>query len=130
MNTIAGELLHTVCQRLLQLPAVFAAPPLRFSLPLSLSAAAVHTRDFQPLSDWLPRACCSVSTSINVASSAEDQHAFLGGFFALAFESLAGARIIVNGAWGVATGGVSDGVGCAFSLLLSAFDDFLGIVAV
>ena len=48
----------------------------------------------------------------------------------MALEGLAGARIIVKGALGVATGGVSDGVGCAFSLLLSAFKDFLAIMAV
>ena len=76
----------------------------------------------------LPRSACRyLIVQILVV---RHQHAFLGSFFALAFESLAGARIIVNGAWDVATGGASDGVGCAFSLLLSAFDDFLDIVAV
>ena len=116
----------TVCARTLSLTMVHVAS----STTKSISAVAVQTRDFQPLSDWLPRACCSVSTSINVVSSAKDQHAFFGDFFTLALEGLAGVRIIVKGALGVATGGVSDGVGCAFSLLLSAFEDFLAIGAV
>ena len=66
----------TVPQWSLQLFRDFTEPLLLSSLPMSHSAAAVHTAAFQLLSAWFPSACCLVRHLTRLVSSWRVQMAF------------------------------------------------------